>query len=1196
MDTSANLGSATESLKGAMPLSGTMVEETFTADMKPGAPAAEAGKAAGGVGGKTGKPVDEVKEQGLDGCKKKKKMKKANKAKSKAGKKKVAMARDDDSSSNDSETAEHTAESTSDDSDDSDSDSDSEAVSDSEPEVEVVRKSKVVKKRQLTRKTQPQQQQRKDKSSPKSTKKTKKQQLKARAEVDSEESDFGGQENVDDSDLDEVDEHDKVEGAYPPQDIMLAQISQELRQVTQVQLKQQQQLDQLQRIITAAGIGSMGNAGGLFNPFAANAGLLNQGLLGSNSSTMGLAGLGQQNAVGGGLVGSGTVGRGGVRGAGRDIPIGGGSRAAGVRNTRSQYLDDDDEDEDDAVLVGGGGGRGLGRSSLGLLTNNKRAGAASSSNNKGKKTQKLEFKRVDQVWDSQIHNYKLQDTAKNASDAHYNEYLFHVRRTFDWENKFKATVVDIKSKKLRECLQEVIGTVKGVSLVEETPKLDPNMLFLYLEDLREHLRKLKDAVVEAKSKKERKKQQAWVADKRRYLKVLIKYLDKDYAHVKKNLYPLLENGLITFDLLWALWKPNTLVFTTTYGSPEEHRVFKAEMAEKRYSMLKGETYYVEGKVRIVPALLAHILFSAAPFLNLILLSHIYANHHPAQYFEYDGKNFGFGAMAEELPDFQGSRRIDSLACYPLAYHKDESGVRRNLIERGKKFVSLGGVHYKCHQGLAYYKKKKSVVRVEVNSRVMVDPAIHRRNNPNYPISLVRPKVEDIFGGDSEEEEEEEDSDGCDHHHGGGLANGALQPAIGGGGGGSNESGEESVKMVTVYIKNKAGKLEGHVVPADEADSFVPKEQLDKVEGQGHKDDDPKKDKATATGTTATASKIPEFSDEEYLIASPVVLGFAFGEKLWLEFTVSGIKDIVWNEHAYDSLVREPNKKEIVQALVESHKYHPTESIDDVIQGKGKGLVAVLHGPPGTGKTLTAEGISELLRCPLYNVSAGDLGTDSRYLEAELQKTLDICHAWGAILLLDEADVFLEKRNMADIHRNALVSIFLRQLEYFQGILFLTTNRVESFDEAFLSRMHIPLRYDELDNKARKAVFKMFIERVRNNGAATDTATTLPSATAANTEDGDCEVAPSSSSSAGGAGGEGANRVAEFTDEDYNELARYSLNGRQIKNTVITAHRVARQKNEPLGMRQIRNYLGVVMDFERDIKGGPGYQDAMRSYF
>lgn len=313
--------------------------------------------------------------------------------------------------------------------------------------------------------------------------------------------------------------------------------------------------------------------------------------------------------------------------------------------------------------------------------------------------------------------------------------------------------------------------------------------------------------------------------------------------------------------------------------------------------------------------------------------HMYANQQPpTQYFEYDGKNFGFGAMAEELPDFQGSRRIDSLACYPLQYHKDESGVRCNLIERGKKFVSLGGVHYKCHQGLAYYKKKKSVVRVEVNSRIMVDPAIHRRNNPNYPISIVRPKVEDIFGGDSDEEDEEdEDSEDhdCDHHdhhhHEGGMANGALQPALGGGGSSNNESGEESVKMVTKGFKNREGKWEIHTVPADEADSLVPNEQLDKVESQGHKEGETnKKDTktaATAAAAAAAASKIPEFSDEEYLIASPVVLGFAFGEKLWLEFTVSGIKDIVWNEHAYDSLVREPNKKEIVQ--VSSHNAVPS---------------------------------------------------------------------------------------------------------------------------------------------------------------------------------------------------------------------------------------------------------------------------------
>ncbi|KAK0385696.1 hypothetical protein NLU13_6873 [Sarocladium strictum] len=143
----------------------------------------------------------------------------------------------------------------------------------------------------------------------------------------------------------------------------------------------------------------------------------------------------------------------------------------------------------------------------------------------------------------------------------------------------------------------------------------------------------------------------------------------------------------------------------------------------------------------------------------------------------------------------------------------------------------------------------------------------------------------------------------------------------------------------------------------------------------------------------------------------------------------------------DSPVSEPETKDLMQALVKSRKFHAANTIDDVIQSKGKGLVIVLHGRPGTGKTLTAEGIGELLKCRMHMASAGELGTDSCFLEAELQKILGICHAWGAILLLDKADVFLQKRNMLDTHRNALVSIFLRQLKYFQGILFFMTNRV-----------------------------------------------------------------------------------------------------------------------------------------------------------
>ena len=319
------------------------------------------------------------------------------------------------------------------------------------------------------------------------------------------------------------------------------------------------------------------------------------------------------------------------------------------------------------------------------------------------------------------------------------------------------------------------------------------------------------------------------------------------------------------------------------------------------------------------------------------------------------------------------------------------------------------------------KKKRTVLKININGRIMVDPAIHRRINPNYQVSTVKPKEEE----DDFEMTDESDDDSC------GCCGVASSSDVAEQHNHTPSSDESKPKKRFKVVEDDNG--EQHLVEIksdDEGDDVAPKEKLDSL---------------------AQRPKEDSFTDDELLIASPVVLGFAFSEKLWLEFTVSGIRDVEWNEGAYDSLVLPQNHKSIVKSLVTSHKFSAAKNIDDVISGKGKGLVAVLHGPPGTGKTLTAEGIAELLKCPLYMVSAGELGTDPRVLERSLTDILDIAHSWGAVLLLDEADVFLEKRSIHDIHRNALVSIFLRLLEYFQGILFLTTNRVETFDDAFQSR-------------------------------------------------------------------------------------------------------------------------------------------------
>ncbi|KAF7194085.1 hypothetical protein HII31_04606 [Pseudocercospora fuligena] len=714
---------------------------------------------------------------------------------------------------------------------------------------------------------------------------------------------------------------------------------------------------------------------------------------------------------------------------------------------------------------------------------------ASTKKKSGKKADSLEYKRVDQLWDSNIHNYKLKESAEDE-EGEFAEFAFLVRRRFDWENKYQNTVIDIKSKQLRAVLAEVMKDCKSVSLEAEEPTIDPNLLFLYLEDLRTYYKK----TLKSKIKTEKKKKNVKKLEQQKALcKTLVKYIDEDYAETKKTLYPLLEAGNITFDLLWALFTPNDIAITSCYGAWDEPRCFKVEYAMKYQTMTRGEWYCIEGK-----------------------------------YMEYDGKGFGYGDFEVDIESFKGPRKITSLATYPIKYHKDPQGIKKSIIERGQQFVEMEGMQYKFHKGLAFMKKKKQVLKININGRVMIDPACFRRVNPNYPISLIKPKDADDLFSDSEDDDcsccgpdsDEEDAIGGDEK----LENEELS--------GSDKTPKYKYK----WVEDDHGDPHFVAVEVDENGEPMRSQQLDKID--------------------SAETKKRTYTKEQLLLTSPVVLGFAFSEKLWLEFSLSGVREITYNDDAFGSLVLPDDKKTTVRALVESHKFHAAKAIDDVVQGKGKGLVFVLHGPPGTGKTLTAESISELLRCPLYIVSAGELGTDPARLESELQKILDIAHSWGALLLLDEADVFLEKREVHDIHRNALVSIFLRLLEYFQGILFLTTNRVETFDDAFQSRIHVALRYDELTPKARKEIWRSFIDRIRKQDGA---------------------------------------EIAVFTEEDFTTLSRHRLNGRQIKNMARTAQALALNEGQKLTMNHIRRVLDVAETFDRDLKGGTGYIDAMRSY-
>jgi hypothetical protein len=152
-------------------------------------------------------------------------------------------------------------------------------------------------------------------------------------------------------------------------------------------------------------------------------------------------------------------------------------------------------------------------------------------------------------------------------------------------------------------------------------------------------------------------------------------------------------------------------------------------------------------------------------------------------------------------------------------------------------------------------------------------------------------------------------------------------------------------------------------------------------------------------------------------------------------------------------------------------------MDDIVAGKSGGTTVLCAGPAGVGKTLTAEVYSEIIKRPLYRVHSGQLGLSVGAMESALKDVLTRAQRWGAVMLIDEADVYIKRRD-DDITMNAVVGVFLRVLEYFNGLLFLTTNRVDDIDEAIISRCIAMIKYHPPDRGARRRIWQVMVDQFK----------------------------------------------------------------------------------------------------------------------
>lgn len=164
------------------------------------------------------------------------------------------------------------------------------------------------------------------------------------------------------------------------------------------------------------------------------------------------------------------------------------------------------------------------------------------------------------------------------------------------------------------------------------------------------------------------------------------------------------------------------------------------------------------------------------------------------------------------------------------------------------------------------------------------------------------------------------------------------------------------------------------------------------------------------------------------------------------------------------------------------------------------------------------------------MGAGELGATPEAVEENLEMILEAAAKWDAVLLLDECDVLLAQRTSNDLGRNSIVAIFLRLLEYYRGMLFLTTNRAEAIDPAFQSRVHLTIHYPRLDAAARRQVWARF------------------DAT--------------------------AHRPTALRAPDFDALQDVVVNGREIKNVFKTAQLLASHEKKLLAIEHIHTALSV----------------------
>ncbi|KAH8744233.1 P-loop containing nucleoside triphosphate hydrolase protein, partial [Hyaloscypha finlandica] len=415
---------------------------------------------------------------------------------------------------------------------------------------------------------------------------------------------------------------------------------------------------------------------------------------------------------------------------------------------------------------------------------------------------------------------------------------------------------------------------------------------------------------------------------------------------------------------------------------------------------------------------------------------------------HTGKDFGIHRKVYKVEAFRGVVTITStdLHIVPLRFLSEskQSEIKMKLLELGKLYVKLQRSKYTLlHHDGPVQATKQDGGRLLTAGRVVVDVKAAAESRLGETHTFIAKNLEKL---------------------------------------------KESTRQVqsTTSSNDEAKDLTGMTSSLSEEDlkSVLPSLTLDHISDSIVSNDV----RTVGVYNAVGGEEEIQLSDEDYMICQPWVLAFLLDKKIWVKLYVQNLSEIAWRTSPFDFLELEAEKKGMVKDLVENYDSEEAfEGFDDIVQGKGKGLIFLLHGEPGLGKTLTAETIAEHTKRALYYLTTGELDlTDVTKMEDQLQRAFRMGWRWGAVVLIDEADVIMSRRSTTELARNAIVAVFLRLMEYYKGLLFLTTNRIDDFDNAFHNRIHVTIKYENLTIESRTNIWRSLLRRLSDSVDLDDT--------------------------------------------------------------------------------------------------------------